>query len=92
MHRMSYCAAGIGLLFLSFAMATGLGRAVVQRQLPDPLFSSGASWFLFGGLLLMGKLGHVSGRRFAVGTLLMTLVDIGALFLTEFLHQSHLQG
>lgn len=92
MHRMSFWAAGIGLAFLSLAVATGLGRAVSIGIAPKPLFSSVVSWIAFGGLLLMARLRRLGGRRFALATLIAAAIDLGALFLTEALHGSHLEG
>jgi ABC-type uncharacterized transport system permease subunit len=91
MHRMSFWAAGIGLVFFSLAMASGLARAVHQQMIPEPLFSSGVSWLAFGGLLFIGKVWRLGGRRFAMATLMAAALDLATLFLTEFLHRSHLE-
>ena len=92
MHRMSFWAAGIGLGFFSLAIASGLGRAATQDLVPEPIYTSGVSWAAFAGLLVLGKVWRLSGRRFAQATLFIAVLDLASLFLTEYLHRNHLTG
>ncbi len=90
MQRMSVWALSLGLGSLTCAVAIGLARAWRDGLSPQPLWTSGVSWLLFGALLGIGKRLPLSGMRFAAAAVLAALVDLGLLVFTEFLHRRHL--
>ncbi len=87
MHRMSSRAVGMGLLFFTGGIAIGVIQAVVQELGIGPLVSSGVCWLIFAVLLAAGKIFRLSGRRFAVGTLIAATLELFLFFVTQSQHQ-----
>ncbi|HAK95565.1 MAG TPA: hypothetical protein DCM87_11305 [Planctomycetes bacterium] len=90
MQRMSVWALGLGVCSLTCAIAIGLVRAWRDGLSPQPLWTSGVSWLLFGALLGVGRRLPLSGMRFAAAAVCAAVVDLGLLVFTEFLHKRHL--
>ena len=90
MQRMSVWALRLGLCSLTAAIAIGLARAWRDGLNPQPLWTSGVSWLLFGALLGIGRRLPLSGMRFAAAAACAALVDLVLLVFTEYLHGRHL--
>lgn len=90
LHSMNLWAVRMGLILYTLSIATGTGTALYKEQSMNALFSSGACWLGFVLLLLTGKAAKLSGRRFAIGTLLAVVMELISLFVTQTFHVHYL--